>query len=382
MAAVQQSQPAQTAQATNNGPALTEDGNEPPSLAASDLQALLANVSSVDAAAQRSTAAVAGQSNQPPVMQGPAPGAENLTALMGDGVLKQRPATATDDGRANAALLQSTLTANSQSPVLGTALSDDARLALQRALAANSGTHKTGSDGVIRAQSLGDAAAIALPNGMRPTVLQSLLPEVTNLKAGSHRPDQAVDTLLPLRGSELLGSGTTVSTDDLNGTTAMAAGQRLSTLSSSAVPQLPVATPVGQPGWGSEIGQRVMMMAKGDLREAQLQLHPRSLGPVEVRIVYGHDHQLNVSFTAANPVARDALDAALPRLREMFDQQGLNLANTDISHESFAQQEQRQHAEAHSLAANEAVNGGYDIQVDSGPPPPTVISDGLLDAYA
>jgi len=96
-------------------------------------------------------------------------------------------------------------------------------------------------------------------------------------------------------------------------------GSRVSATSGSGfMPTMSVATPVGQAGWATEMGQRVAWLAQGELREAQLQLHPRSLGPVEVRIAYGHEQQLNVSFSAANPLAREALDAALPRLREVY----------------------------------------------------------------
>jgi flagellar hook-length control protein FliK len=128
------------------------------------------------------------------------------------------------------------------------------------------------------------------------------------------------------------------SVDDVSG--AVPGLQRLNSIGVGYSPTLSVSTPVGQPGWAHDMAQRVTWLAGSELREAQLQLHPRNLGLVDVRIVYGHDQQLNVSFSAANPLARDALDAALPRLREMFEQQGLNLAGADISHESFAEREQ------------------------------------------
>jgi len=151
-----------------------------------------------------------------------------------------------------------------------------------------------------------------------------------------------------------------------------------------ALPALTVSTPVGQPAWASELGQRVTWLAKSELREAQLQLNPRSLGAVDVRIVYGPDQQLSVSFSAANPVARDALDASLPRLREMFEQQGLNLADASISQESPAEQEQRNGMNNESLTAfgghaeDEALMDAAGFQSSSS----RWLSEGMLDAYA
>ncbi len=149
---------------------------------------------------------------------------------------------------------------------------------------------------------------------------------------------------------------------------------------SSLLPLLPISTPVGQSGWANEVGQRVVWLAQSELREAQLQLHPRSLGPVEVRIVFGADQQLNVSFTAINPVAREALDAALPRLREMFEQQGLTLADANISQQSFADQHKNTEEDAGDNSGH-AADGG-DLQADYVLAPGTVLmGNGLIDAY-
>lgn len=149
------------------------------------------------------------------------------------------------------------------------------------------------------------------------------------------------------------------------------------------MPTMSIATPVGQSGWANEMGQRVAWMVQGELREAQLQLHPRSLGPVEVRIAYGHEQQLNVSFTAANPLAREALDAALPRLREMFEQQGLDLADANISQHAFSDQQHgdNEKGEPGSLVGT-GVSDTEGLTENSLLSNNMLVGDGLLDAYA
>lgn len=158
-----------------------------------------------------------------------------------------------------------------------------------------------------------------------------------------------------------------------------------STASASPMPVLNVATPVGQQGWDMEMSQRVNWMANTRLHEAQLQLHPRHLGPLEVRITYGQEQQMNVNFTVTNPAAREAVDAALPRLREMFEQQGLNLQDANVSQESYAdQQRRRQGAENHRQGTDdesqeEGLAAGSPTE---SPPVLTVSGQGLINAYA
>jgi flagellar hook-length control protein FliK len=60
---------------------------------------------------------------------------------------------------------------------------------------------------------------------------------------------------------------------------------------------------------------------------------PGQLGPVEVKISMQKD-AASVWFTAAQPETRAALEAALPRLRDLFSAQGLNLAQAGVSDQS------------------------------------------------
>ncbi len=151
-----------------------------------------------------------------------------------------------------------------------------------------------------------------------------------------------------------------------------------------SLPGLPVNIPVGHPGWSAELGQRMMWLANQEIREAKIQLNPRHLGPIDVRIIYSDAQQLSVSFNAQNPAAREALDAALPRLREMFEQQGLNLADASVSQESFAGQQQD--AEDENGLRHDAVADTH--WVDSGDEepqqqsPPVPIGLGLVDIFA
>ena len=106
-----------------------------------------------------------------------------------------------------------------------------------------------------------------------------------------------------------------------------------------------VNTPVGRPGWADEVGQRVLWTAKSDSSRADLVLNPPQLGRIEVSIHMNGD-QANASFMVANPVAREALQDAMPKLRELMSQAGIQLGQADVSAgqsgQNSAQGERRQ----------------------------------------
>jgi flagellar hook-length control protein FliK len=94
--------------------------------------------------------------------------------------------------------------------------------------------------------------------------------------------------------------------------------------------------PMDQKGWDQAMGQRVVWMARNNMQEAQLQLNPRELGPINVRISVSNE-QANVHFTAQHATTREALENAMPRLREMMQDAGLNLAQSDVSRQFSGQ---------------------------------------------
>jgi flagellar hook-length control protein FliK len=65
------------------------------------------------------------------------------------------------------------------------------------------------------------------------------------------------------------------------------------------------------------------------MQQAEIKLTPPDLGPLEIKITL-HNDQTNVSFVANHAATRDALEAAIPRLREMFNEANLNLGHVDV----------------------------------------------------
>lgn len=139
-----------------------------------------------------------------------------------------------------------------------------------------------------------------------------------------------------------------------------------------------IQTPVGQREWAGELGQRLVMMVSSKLKSAEIHLNPKELGPVEVRIRM-HEDKAHVVFSSQVAQTRDALEQAVPRLREMLDQNGVALGNVDVRDQGA----QHSHAQD-QLGRNQRGQGGggegADADVDATPVPVRMV--GLVDYYA
>ena len=98
---------------------------------------------------------------------------------------------------------------------------------------------------------------------------------------------------------------------------------------------LQVNPSINQAGWDQALGNSMIWVVGRQIQTAQLQLNPPHLGPIEVRVAIRND-QTTLTFVSAHPQVRDALQTAIPSLREMFSNNGLNLVNVDISQHSFS----------------------------------------------
>ena len=105
-----------------------------------------------------------------------------------------------------------------------------------------------------------------------------------------------------------------------------------------SLPALPVAPRVGSAEWGGAVGEKVVWMANQSHQVAELHLNPPNLGPLEVRLTISND-QASALFVSHHSAVREAIEAALPRLREMLADNGIMLGNVTVGSESFSQQQ-------------------------------------------
>lgn len=102
-----------------------------------------------------------------------------------------------------------------------------------------------------------------------------------------------------------------------------------------------VSRSVGTPGWAEEIGNRVVWLANRSEGRAELVLTPPQMGRVEISLTVKGD-QVTASFASHNPVVREALEAAMPRLREALAEAGIQLGQTQVGAENARQWTQQE----------------------------------------
>ena len=100
---------------------------------------------------------------------------------------------------------------------------------------------------------------------------------------------------------------------------------------------LSVPTPLRDQNWASDFGQKIMWLAGNDKQSAQLTLNPPQMGPIDISLNIEKGNA-TASFVSANADVREAIETAMPRLREMFASAGIALGQTNVSAESFKQQ--------------------------------------------
>lgn len=91
-----------------------------------------------------------------------------------------------------------------------------------------------------------------------------------------------------------------------------------------------ISTPVTQAAWGDEFSQKITWIATQHHQSAELHLNPPQLGPLDVVLKISGD-QASATFTSPHAAVRDAIEQALPKLREMLADNGITLGNAMVS---------------------------------------------------
>lgn len=142
----------------------------------------------------------------------------------------------------------------------------------------------------------------------------------------------------------------------------------------SSAPVINIDTPVNAPGWQGEFAGKLTQVVVMRSDSAEFHLHPAELGPVDVQISFAAD-QAVILITAPHAASRDALEQALPYLRDMLADQGINLGQASVQSES---------RQSFAEARPEAVAAGRELEGLSMPLPEArvVHMRGLVDTFA
>lgn len=134
---------------------------------------------------------------------------------------------------------------------------------------------------------------------------------------------------------------------------------------------------IGTSGWDQAVGQKLIWMAAGAQSSASLTLNPPDLGPLHVALSVANN-QVTVSFTAAQPEVRQALETALPKLREMLGDAGIQMGQASVN--AGAPQQHGGHGESRqaSRGVDEAAAAPFSVAAS----PATGGRQGLIDTFA
>lgn len=144
-----------------------------------------------------------------------------------------------------------------------------------------------------------------------------------------------------------------------------------------------ITAPFHQPTWAEAFNQKITWLVSQGTQAAELKLHPAHLGPIKVSLQLSADQQLTAQFTSHHSAVRDAIEANLPRLREIMAESGITLADTSVGADNSQQQTGNEQNDARH--ARPSIN--YFTNNDTNTAPsnaatPIVQRSGLIDTFA
>ena len=141
-----------------------------------------------------------------------------------------------------------------------------------------------------------------------------------------------------------------------------------------------IAPNVGTSAWDQAVSQKVVWMVSNEQQSASLTLNPPELGPLQVTVNVS-DNQATAHFVSAHPEVRQALENAIPRLREMLGEAGIQLGQAHVgagtAGDFTAQSGQHQSSQQSAQSGNTSHPTQSEIRV-----PVRTAKQGLVDTFA
>lgn len=144
-----------------------------------------------------------------------------------------------------------------------------------------------------------------------------------------------------------------------------------------------IAPRVGTNGWDKAVGQKVVWMVGEGLQSAELTLNPPDLGPLQVVLSVTND-QASARFSSAQPEVREALEAALPRLKQMLSDAGVQLSGFSVNSQAPGQGQNFTQQQARDVTPSRSSRDIADNNVAPVTTSPARIqtNNGLVDTFA
>ena len=127
-----------------------------------------------------------------------------------------------------------------------------------------------------------------------------------------------------------------------------------------------ISPPLNSSAWDKAVGQKVIWMVGASMQSAELTLNPPDLGPLQIVLNVTND-QANATFISAHPDVREALEASLPKLRQMMDDAGVQLSGFSVNAEASNQGQQGREFRQTNPSTSIARNGRSESVISNQP---------------
>lgn len=81
--------------------------------------------------------------------------------------------------------------------------------------------------------------------------------------------------------------------------------------------------------WPQQFGEKIVWLARNEQQSAQLTINPPQLGPIQISLNLSGD-QASISFASPHAEVRQAIESAMPQLKDMLSSAGINLGQSNV----------------------------------------------------
>lgn len=81
--------------------------------------------------------------------------------------------------------------------------------------------------------------------------------------------------------------------------------------------------------WPQQLGDKIVWLARNEQQSAQLNINPPQLGPLQITLNLSGD-QASIAFASPHAEVRQAIESAMPQLKEMLSSAGINLGQSNV----------------------------------------------------
>ncbi len=247
-------------------------------------------------------------------------------------------------------------TAATEAPLAAAGGAELQLAALQSAFAKLDGADTAATDPSLASAAEGEAdTGFALSAGVQPAADESA--DLRTLQQSAQNAVQADAGKLQGQAREAVAQAAAPSEAAPAPATVQLQAQaaKLDALNPAAAPSDRIPARVGTQAWDNQVSQRIVYMV-GKEQAATLTLNPPDLGPVQIVLNVSND-QASVAFSSGQPEVRQALENALPRLREMMGENGIALGNATVDAGVPDQRQAQQDSERRGRGGNGAGPG-------------------------